>query len=461
MYKHQPHNNLIEGKLREIPGVDASQLWTGMQAILDRQMPVTERKKRGGAFWFFKSRYTGLLGLLGISAVSALALAYGYSNYSSAKNDIIVSSGNVSSSTTQTENSSYVSNEARVNAQAVSDDLPPVSQNRSEETVSGAISSDAAAYKGNSTGQYINTPDAASEEKSDFNPAANSNDQAKKGSGKKLVKNTSPTLNATTGVKFEDSQPDAMPELNRNKRINFITASEKNSPALPSSVDSINHKEISELFCQLQSVSTGTSSIGRRENEKGPYAGIMAGLDLSSINFSGLKTGSTKGLIMGYAFSNRLSLESGLFWAQKRYSGDGQYFRPTGYTLPAGVTMLAVAGDVRLYEWPLNVRYTMIPGKHRLFLTTGLSSYFMKKESYEYEYEQNGQYGKNYATYTNESTNLFSVINFSIGYTHKLGSIGSLRIEPYWKLPLKDLGINNMPVMSAGINVGLTRKITW
>jgi hypothetical protein len=44
-------------------------------------------------------------------------------------------------------------------------------------------------------------------------------------------------------------------------------------------------------------------------------------------------------------------------------------------------------------------------------------------------------------------------------YSRQLGKSGSLRIEPYIKLPVKGLGIGSLPIMSSGINVGLIKKI--
>jgi hypothetical protein len=84
----------------------------------------------------------------------------------------------------------------------------------------------------------------------------------------------------------------------------------------------------------------------------------------------------------------------------------------------------------------------------------------MRLENYDYEYMQNNQPGgHNYLSYKNETKNWFSVVNFSLGYTHKLGDIGSIRVEPYLKLPIKNLGIGNMPIMSTGLNIGFTKTL--
>jgi hypothetical protein len=83
----------------------------------------------------------------------------------------------------------------------------------------------------------------------------------------------------------------------------------------------------------------------------------------------------------------------------------------------------------------------------------------MKKEDYEYTYErQTSSYGY-YKTYRNATTNLVSVAYLSMGVQQKIGNTISLRVEPYLKMPLKGLGIGSLPITSAGLNVGFTKRI--
>jgi hypothetical protein len=43
---------------------------------------------------------------------------------------------------------------------------------------------------------------------------------------------------------------------------------------------------------------------------KGFYAGIMFGVDMSSVHFQLAKSGATTGFIIGYAFNKKWSIES-------------------------------------------------------------------------------------------------------------------------------------------------------
>jgi hypothetical protein len=220
------------------------------------------------------------------------------------------------------------------------------------------------------------------------------------------------------------------------------------------------NEEKKSLSLQQNPVAIKVKPNTRSYDQNGFYAGIISGVDMSSIHFRSAKNGVTRGLIIGYAFNQKWSIESGLLWDKKRVYDNGSNFNPPGYTPTNGVTIVAVNGKSSLYEWPVDLKYTILSGKHGLFATAGLSSYFMRSENYDYEYVRNNQPGgHNYLSYKNETNNLFSVVDLSLGYTRRLGDIGSIRVEPYLKLPVKNLGTANMPVMSTGLNIGFTKTL--
>ena len=75
MSNHHPHNDILESKLRQLPGADANHLWNGMQAILDKQMP--EKKKRPGIFWWLFTKRTLYVSVTALaSAITAYAFLY-------------------------------------------------------------------------------------------------------------------------------------------------------------------------------------------------------------------------------------------------------------------------------------------------------------------------------------------------------------------------------------------------
>jgi hypothetical protein len=62
-------------------------------------------------------------------------------------------------------------------------------------------------------------------------------------------------------------------------------------------------------------------------------------------------------------------------------------------------------------------------------------------------------------TYKTPYHYLFSIVDLSIGYEQKLGKIGNLRIEPYLRIPLSGIGTGDLSILSAGLNLGITRRI--
>lgn len=113
-----------------------------------------------------------------------------------------------------------------------------------------------------------------------------------------------------------------------------------------------------------------------------------------------------------------------------------------------------------MFEIPLNLRYNFIvKQKSTLYATTGFSSYLMNKEFYTYSYLYNGVYGERGYTYNHSSKNWFSILNLGAGYERSLGKKTLFKIEPYFKIPLGGVGMGKLPISSAGIYVGFSRKL--
>jgi hypothetical protein len=418
MNHHHPHNNIIEKKLEQLPVGDTAQLWNGMHAILDKEMPQKKERRRF-IWWFFSGNGFLLLSvsLIIISSSSILFLSQKENSAvtiekltASQQPDKFIAGGDTK-----------VLSESKENA---------TTNNKPDQRTNNLMSATTAS---------INA----------FDIAANNN----------FIKGRAVKQSKTYPDQHQFDQP-----------IQNISGTRETFDIAPLDLESIHQGLLvaTDLIQEKKLVSPQPEPMNnkmiklnpRNNNERGLYAGIISGVDLSSIHFRSLKTGASKGFVIGYALNKKWSIESGLLWDTKRVYDNGTYFNPPGYTPTSGVTIIAVNGKSRLYELPVNMKYTITPGKHSLFATTGLSSYFMRSENYDYEYTQNNQPGgHNYLSYKNETKNWFSVVNLSIGYAHSLGDAGSIRVEPYLKLPVKNLGVANMPIMSTGLNVGFIKKI--
>ena len=191
------------------------------------------------------------------------------------------------------------------------------------------------------------------------------------------------------------------------------------------------------------------------------YAGIIGAPDISTVKMQSVKgVGTTFGILFGYAFDSRWSIETGAYVDRKKYYSDGEYFDKKALDLYPGQTLLNVDGTCYMWEIPLNVRYTFNPAaKTKWFATTGFSTYLMSKENYTYAYKRYGWTGQGVLNNTKPSQYPFSIVNLSAGFEQRLGRVGNLRVEPYVRLPLGGIGTGKLPIMSTGVNIGITRRL--
>lgn len=195
--------------------------------------------------------------------------------------------------------------------------------------------------------------------------------------------------------------------------------------------------------------------------QRGFVLGIHAGPDVSEVNRKGVdRTGINLGVQVGYRISGQISVLSGLTYTHKFYTAHGaDYFppKPSGTFLDY-VTLTKVIGDCFMYELPVNVRFdALATRKNYLYTSVGLSSYFMKKENYDFHYTDNmtGSYGSKYLSYNSKLKNWFKVLNLSVGYERMLNKRLSVQAEPYMKLPLEGLAFGRMKLSSYGLFLGV------
>jgi len=193
------------------------------------------------------------------------------------------------------------------------------------------------------------------------------------------------------------------------------------------------------------------------------YVGIIGSPDLSLIRFQSIKAvGGNFGLLLGYSFNSRWAVETGIYYDRKKYYTDGEYFSKSKVPRLQDVDLNTVDGICYMWEIPLNVRYNFPSGNNKMkwFATGGLSTYLMSKEKYTFtgDYWGNPNWKQTY-TYKTPYHYWFSILNLSVGYEQRLGKIGNLRLEPFLRVPLAGIGTGSLSIMSAGLNIGITRRI--
>jgi len=200
-----------------------------------------------------------------------------------------------------------------------------------------------------------------------------------------------------------------------------------------------------------------------KNKSKGVYTALMGGIDATSIKFQKVSNaGYAIGLLFGYKLNDRWSIESGLFHDKKYYYSEGQYLNTSKMYILPGTKINSLDGNCSMWEVPIQARYNFKNfGRKVWFTTLGLSSYFMKKENYEYTYSyiSTGQTYDKYRTYNNASKHFFSVVTLSGGVTTPIYKSFNIRIEPYFKIPVRGVGVGSISLQSAGLQVGLTKTL--
>lgn len=215
-------------------------------------------------------------------------------------------------------------------------------------------------------------------------------------------------------------------------------------------INAINPAGIDNLLIETPSkhlsLSSGGTDIITKPVGAARYftLGFNISPDLSGIGLNTFsRVGASVGLSLEYNLNTWISINTGIFYADKVYSvGDTQY----GYG--SAKTADKINGTCIVLDIPVNVRMNLINGMHsRFFFTGGLSSYFMLSEKYEYIY----QYGQDYQeVWRNENQHIIGLANISLGYEHDLGRSWSLQVEPYLKLPITEIGGNQLKLLSTG-----------
>jgi len=179
---------------------------------------------------------------------------------------------------------------------------------------------------------------------------------------------------------------------------------------------------------------------------------ISAGPDVSSVGFDKAgKVAINFGVGISYALSHRFTLRTGFYRTEKIYSASkDQYHVPSGGNI---AYLYNIDANCKVYEIPVTVSYNFGKAKsHQWFASAGLSSYLMKKESYDYYYKYpNGNaYTKSWSI-SNQNQHYFSVLDVSAGYEYTFSKRASLIAEPYLKMPLSGIGAGKVKLNSAGV----------
>jgi len=186
---------------------------------------------------------------------------------------------------------------------------------------------------------------------------------------------------------------------------------------------------------------------------------ILAAPDLTSVQKSGRSSLSGGfGIEATLSLTKKLSITTGAVYAKKIYDSDFSLYSPnTNYVFRVKPSNIHANCDV--IDIPLNINYKVFENsKNAISVSTGLSSYLMLKEKYNYSYDGNYQGPQAYEV-RNQNQHYMGVANVGLEFQHKINEKISISAKPFMKLPLTGIGYGNSRLSSTGVAVSVNMNL--
>jgi hypothetical protein len=198
---------------------------------------------------------------------------------------------------------------------------------------------------------------------------------------------------------------------------------------------------------------------------EGFYLGLLTGPLFSRIKNQGMtKPGFDFGMLMGYAFSKKLSIETGIVRTRQYFTATGDYLQEI--LNMGGVKSLE--GSRNAFSIPFKLKYNLISNPSgKFFFTAGVTTVVGVND--------NILIAINYLPIppTNKielgpPSYLPAYLNFSLGYEYKIGRLANIRIEPYLEIPTNSSAGNSFKthkpdhyvhVFNSGIHIAISQFV--
>ena len=200
-------------------------------------------------------------------------------------------------------------------------------------------------------------------------------------------------------------------------------------------------------------------AISKAENLSRFFISAAAAIDASFIHINTIEQAKIiSGIGFGYRINKRLIIQTGFYAGSKIYTAHKEDYNFKNYNFPYVNNIQYINANCYVFDVPLTMRYNLTVKKNNNWFTTvGLSSLFMKNESYDvyYNYGPNTPTHEVNWTYSNKNNHPFSVLNISVGFESALRKNVFISAEPYYKLPLGGVGEGAVQLSSIGLQLGI------
>jgi hypothetical protein len=163
------------------------------------------------------------------------------------------------------------------------------------------------------------------------------------------------------------------------------------------------------------------------------------------------------GLLASYGLTSKLSVSTGAIYSNKFYNSKGSGLDAYGGT---GATF-QINASCNVLDIPLNVNYKLLQKKaYSVTVNTGLSSYLMLKEKYDYIYPEPGAPASVVSVEVrNQNQHLLGIANLSFMVERKISSHVSIGVQPFMKVPLTGIGLGDASLKSSGMSFSINMSL--
>jgi hypothetical protein len=415
--------------------------WSKMEKLLDKHLPVKEKKRRRIIFWWLIPLFLG-----GAFLASRFVLT---SNKSAAdkSSSPIATVTNQKKDNAPLQTKSVALNE-KANLENLTTDIKQPAPSASallktaflkKTSLNKTANHIESGNRNNSQSYLTNSEKASTKFLTDIPTTKEEQNKSVAVINKSI---SQPSVNNNPGEPVVESSTSAKTEneVAQPSTTAVTNAKSENTIHTPTT-DSILKKE------------TISSSKSKKKNHF--FVSFSAAADVSFV--TGNNPGTAKiisGGGIGYSIKDKITIRAGFYSGHKVYTADGSSYKGDAVFYQYYPYLESVNANCRVYEIPLSASINFAKRKkNNLFASAGISTLLMKKETYDYYYKHTpagSLYEKSW-TINNKNKHFFSVLTLSGGYQHILGKKAFFMVEPYFKMPLSGVGAGKIKLNSTGI----------
>lgn len=274
--------------------------------------------------------------------------------------------------------------------------------------------------------------------------------------------------NSEISMDSEFEEPEARIELSETSNSSMISTKEKDVGQLTFSRSTDLHPlhrrntmhEVHIPELNFSSLDASTSGLLLQRPMKRWSAGILIAPDFNSTGMFRHKTLSPViGGIVTYDLTPRWSLALRILYNNKKYSSNADDYEVPYYYWQSrtnGEIPENIEGSCHVLDVPVLLSYRFYRKRTiSLNASAGLGSYFILDENYEFSFSKNNPGADTY-WYTDDNSEVwFGVANLALRLSLQTSPTTSFNIEPYFKIPLKQMGWGNVNLSGMGLSFSL------